>query len=184
MRKIVLYIILATLVTGCQTEINLDYNSVNPLFVIEGQTTTKGSEVRITRTSDMDQWVDTTPVSGASVTVIDEYGFSYPLSLNDSGVYYSYEALPVNYGDSYILKVDIEGESFLSESTYVPPVLNLRSEFKEENIAGQSIVYCKVSAQRIVDQDSYYRYKLYHNGVMLLWGVARKLAEDKTPIQL
>ncbi len=74
--KYLKYISLAMLPLACSCEKELDfkYTDIEPILVIEGYQNEEGSSVALTLTTPMDEPMDHTRLTDASVTIEDQIG--------------------------------------------------------------------------------------------------------------
>ena len=59
------------MLSSCEKELDFHYHEVEPQLVIEANLTQEGTTVLLTETTPMDEAMNTTPVTDASVTLID-----------------------------------------------------------------------------------------------------------------
>lgn len=115
--------------TSCQKEINIDLNSSNPKFVIEGQLSDASIDstlVYISKTLNFNQAIAYPLVNDAIVTITDDTNnTNYTLSLLRPGVYFIPNLVGIT-GHQYTLKVGI-GTQFFSSSSIMPSRVNLVS---------------------------------------------------------
>lgn len=62
---------LAVGLTSCEKELDFEYHDIEPLTVIEGYINQDGSSIRITHTTPMDEPMNRTPLTDATVTLSD-----------------------------------------------------------------------------------------------------------------
>ncbi len=104
--------------TSCEKVIDLDLNSENPKYVIEG-IVNKDSlvhYVKITRTLNFDENTAFPTVDNAIVTISDNLGNTTTLSLDSPGIYKTTNYLGVE-GRTYTITVSVDGKTFTSSST-------------------------------------------------------------------
>ena len=117
------------LLTSCQKEIDIDLNSSNPKFVIEGQLSDAVGDstlVHISKTLNFNQAVAYPLVNDALVTLTDNTNNTiYTLSLIRPGVYFIPNLVGIT-GHQYTLKVVIDNQLF-SSSSVMPSSVKLES---------------------------------------------------------
>lgn len=67
----ILAAILMTALTGCEKELDFKYHDIDPIVVIEGELTPDGAKVGITMTTPMDEPMDRTHLTDATVRIED-----------------------------------------------------------------------------------------------------------------
>jgi hypothetical protein len=108
----------AFLLGSCEQVIDLDLNNAEKKYVIEAVITDQPNTARvlITQTKDFDENNDFPGVSGATVSITELGGATYPMVESSQGVYES-AALTASSGKTYQLLVSIGGQTFEGESS-------------------------------------------------------------------
>lgn len=160
---ICLFVLLTFL--GCEKEIDVNLNSIDPKIVIEG-TVVKDSlaKVRITKTKDFNSNNIFELLSGANVVISDSEGNEEILMQNNEGVYTS-QTLRGKEKVTYSLHVEIEGHVFTSVSTM--PVEAKIDSIKMYDIPAFGYSMPMVFFFNPAGSDNYYRNVLYLNGVRM-----------------
>jgi hypothetical protein len=118
MRKILF--LLASLVTfsSCQKEIEIDLNSTNPQYVVEGIITDQVEKysVKITKTVNFSDPNTFPAIRGARVTIADNAGNTETLTETSAGIYQT-QKLQGTSGRTYTLTINAEGKTFTAQST-------------------------------------------------------------------
>lgn len=84
----ILAAILMTGLTGCEKELDFKYHDIDPIVVIEGELTPEGAKVGITMTTPMDEPMDRTHLTDATVRIEDiTEGITYDLSVDEEGFF-------------------------------------------------------------------------------------------------
>jgi hypothetical protein len=123
--KRMLPLLLAPLILGgCQQVVNIDLNKANPHMVIEGNVTDQLGPYSVILSKTGDYFVSALafpPVSGALITVTDNFGQSDTLKEVTSGTYQSsrLQGLP---GRTYSLNIVAEGRPYDATSSMPPKV--------------------------------------------------------------
>jgi len=115
---ILVSILVSTLMFSCQKVIDLDLNSDDPKYVIEG-IVTKGEtthQVKITRTLNFDETKPFPTVDNAVVVISDNLGNATTLTLVSPGIYETTGYLGVE-GRNYTITVTVDGKTFTAQST-------------------------------------------------------------------
>lgn len=120
-------LVLALTLSACTDVIEIDLNSSNPKFVIEGKITNRvgDCEVKITKTTDFFNPDFPPPVHDAEVFIYDNLGDTLALLETFPGVYTHATGTAVT-GRTYILSIKAEGESFSAQSV-MPALVPLDS---------------------------------------------------------
>jgi hypothetical protein len=111
-------LLLTLIFTACSKVIDVDLNSADPQYVVEGAVT-KGETVHrvsITRTLNFDEVGPFPAVSNAVVTITDNLGNSEVLVLVEPGIYETV-AYPGVEGRTYTITVSVDGKVFTAQST-------------------------------------------------------------------
>jgi hypothetical protein len=124
MKQLIIIIIISFLLSSCEKEINIDLNSSDPQFVIEGTITNQPGPyfVKITKTVNFSDGNNFPRVSNASVIISDNLGNSETLTETSPGVYKTNTTTGVP-GRTYNLSVTAEGKTFYASSTMPLPVI-------------------------------------------------------------
>jgi Domain of unknown function (DUF4249) len=124
-----LFLLIATpaLLTSCEKVIDLDLNTAEKKYVIEGFITDQPgtSIVRISQTKNFDEDNTFIGISGATITVRENGGAATPFSETSPGAYEA-SALVGTSGKEYTLSVNVGGKFFSATST-MPQKINLDS---------------------------------------------------------
>lgn len=168
--KKIFYLLFSILALGtmssCEKVIDLDLNSTDPKYVIEG-TVDKDSTIhtiRITRTLNFDETGSYPTVDNAIVTLQDNAGNSCALTLVAPGTYQT-PSYPGVEGRTYTLTVNVDGKTFTSSST-IPTQVYLDSITLVDFGFGPKPTFFPV-ANRMDPAGirNYYRFDLYKNQV-------------------
>jgi hypothetical protein len=103
---------------ACTKIIEVDLNSVDPQFVIEGEISNQTSAytVKISKTVNVTDGNNYPAVKGAAVTINDNVGNKETLTETQSGTYITKKLQGV-VGRTYMLTVIAEGKTFTAQST-------------------------------------------------------------------
>lgn len=178
--------ILACLVvlTACQKEIDINFHTVDPLFVIEGRVTNELTEVLITQTKDMDDVPQWEGYADAVVTVTDDSGHAESLSYTYNGWFYSTSGFIGEPGKTYVLTVETGDEVFTSTSTMSGVASLDNFYFRWLEVMNEKVVFCSLVMTDIPDEENYYCYRVYRNGYSYRWGVFHDRGNDGQEITM
>lgn len=117
MKNIFLASICLIVLSSCEKVIDIDLNSTDPQYVIEGYITNEArpAQVRITKTVNFSETNNFPTVSGATVTIKDDAGNTETLQEVQSGIYET-KILRGATGRTYTLTVNHNGNTFISTS--------------------------------------------------------------------
>lgn len=158
--------------TACEKVIDLDYRDIEPLTVIEGELTESGVRVAVTLTTPVDEPMDRTRLTDATVVITDLTDNSEYALRPDSDGYFTdptqvAKGIP---GHRYRLTVHRDGEAYSMETLMYPPTEIVSAEFN-----WISMPYDKVAVfqARYLDNPAAmgdcYWVKLYRNGEIYSW---------------
>jgi hypothetical protein len=117
MKKIIMIVISVIMMSSCEKEIELDLNSSNPKYVIEGEIPQNElATVKITKTVNFSDSNNFPTVKGAIVTITDEIGTTEQLIETSTGIYKT-QKLKGSEGKTYTLSVKADGNTFTAKST-------------------------------------------------------------------
>ncbi len=156
-------LLFAFALVSCEKVIDLDLNSDDPKYVVEG-TVTKDSTVhtvKITRTLNFDETTAFPTVDNAVVTITDNLGNTTTLALVAPGTYQTSNYLGVE-GRTYTINVSVDGKSFTSSST-MPAQVPIDSLTLEEFSFDPEEPFYALVANRMdpAGVKNYYRFDLY-----------------------
>lgn len=158
------------LATSCERELDFKYHDIAPLTVIEAELTPAGASVAITLTTPMDEPMDRTLLTDASVTLADlTDGKTYVLTADAEGRYR--DSAPGIAGHDYRLTVERDGCRYEAEASMYPPTEIVSLEF---NWIRMPYDYVAVLEGKFLDKEDAdgdcYWIKLYRNGKIYRWG--------------
>lgn len=181
MRKIIVLLVPLVILTSCKKDIDIDYNQIDPLYVVEAYVSDNGMQARISMTNDMDNNDTSSSISGASVTITGSDGSSETLPYVGNGTYKSFVC--GTPGVEYRIDIDLDGHHFSSTSTMQEmPELN-EFHFFWQNVVGQKILMAELLFQDIPNEDNWYFVHLYKNNTGFSWAVKRDEVNPDGEIQ-
>lgn len=158
------------ILASCEKELDFKYHDIEPLTVIEGEITPGGVKVGITFTTPMDEPMDRTRLTDATVTLTDlTEGESYLLEPDSEGFYTG--GRPGVEGHDYRLVVERDGCRYEAEATLYPAVEIEGLEFNWIQMPYDHVAVFQARFRESPDGGSgYYWVKLYRNGEIYQWG--------------
>ncbi len=160
---------LLLLTTSCEKELDIDYHDIEPLTVIEATLTPDGARVGITLTTPMDEPMNTSRLTDASVTLRDlTDGISYTLAPDDEGFFT--DPTPGIAGHEYALTVERADARYEATTTMLPPTEITSMEFNWIKMPYDRVAVLQV---QYLDDPAVagqcYWVKLYRNGEIYKW---------------
>ncbi|MDE5870912.1 MAG: DUF4249 domain-containing protein [Muribaculaceae bacterium] len=157
------------LLSSCEKVIDFDYHDIEPLTVIEGELTSGGARIGITFTTPMDEPMDRTLLTDASVTITDLTDSSlYRLAADAEG--YFTDPTPGIPGHRYRLTVERDGNTYSMETTMYPPTEIVSAEFNWISMPYDKVaVFQARYLDNTADSGDCYWVKLYRNGEIYSW---------------
>lgn len=166
------------LLTACEKELDFDYNSIDPLYVIEGRVTNEITEVIVTKTRDVENGTKPAGLDNALVTLTDGNGLSETLHYQPDGYYRSLNGLIGELGKTYSLSVVIDGEEFTSYSEMNGEAKVDSTYFYWMEAMGDKWLFYRVRFEDRAGEENYYCYRIYRNGEIYTWDVGRDKGSD------
>ncbi|MDE5877575.1 MAG: DUF4249 domain-containing protein [Muribaculaceae bacterium] len=168
-------VIIVLALQGCKKEIDIDYKDIAPITVIEGRLTQQGANVRITMTTPMDEPINLTPLTDATVILTDiTAGSSQTLTINEQGDYVSLTAGITDH--LYELNVK-RGTDIYTARCEMPALV----EISDIAFNWIKMPYDHVAVLQVTFSDfsptitSYYWVRLYRNGEAYMWNLVTDL---------
>jgi hypothetical protein len=173
------------LLTSCEKEIDMDYHTVEPLYVVEAGISEEGAVARISQTQNVTDEIGKSPVSDAQVVITSDNGERCILKLDSAGCYSSSEIKGVE-GREYTIRVQIGDyvtestsqmqEQFSIDDTYMYKVQMLEDE----------VVYYHVDVTGYnTDTIGYFYTLVTRNGKPYKWSILdNKGFDDMTAINV
>ena len=159
------------LLTSCEKEIDMDYHTVEPLYVVEASISEEGAVARISQTQNVTDEIGKRPVSDAQVIISSNYGEQCILNLDSAGCYSSSEIKGVE-GREYTIRVQIGNyitkstsrmqEKFSIDDTYM---------YKEQMLEDEVVYYHVDVTGYKTDSIGYFYALVTRNGEPYKWAV-------------
>ena len=172
MKRSLYYLILTVYILlshSCKKEIDIDYHQIDPITVIEGQLTQKGAEVRITLTTPMNEPMDTTLRTDATVSLTNlTTGEEEYLVPDKTGAFRGDKSGIV--GNEYELHVLRDGNSYTArcKTAAAPQLIGL--EFNWIKMPYDHVAVLQVTfTDNPEETGERYWVRLYRNGKAYMW---------------
>lgn len=154
---------------SCEKELDFKYHAIEPLTVIEGELTSTGARIGITFTTPMDEPMDRTRLTDASVMITDlTDGLEYALTADADGFFTN--PTPGIPGHRYKLTVERDGNTYSMETTMYHATEIVDAEFKWISMPYDKVAIFQV---RYLDNPSgtgdCFWVKLFRNGEVYSW---------------
>lgn len=162
-------ICLTLMLASCEKELDFEYTDIEPLTVIEAELSPEGAKVGITYTTPMDEPMDRTRLTDASVTLADiTDGSVFELHPDADGFFT--DRTPGIVGHDYRLTVERAGCRYEAETTMYPPIKFESLEFNwiampYDHVAVLQGRFCE---NRDTNGECYW-VKIYRNGKIYQW---------------
>ncbi len=161
--------LLLFLLPSCEREIEFDYHSSPPLYVIEAKVSQTQATVLVTTTQDMTDNTRDHNVTSAQVTITSGDSLCQTLTHRSGGRYTA--NIAGKPGTTYQLTVDIDGQRYTASSTMQQrPQMN-SFRFVWQEFMSERILFGDLRLQDIPGQTNYYFMHLYQNGIGYRWAV-------------
>ncbi len=170
--KSLIFMTLAAVICSCEKEIELDYRSVAPVYVVEAFVQNEGqTKVKITTTRDVTDPSPVDPLTDAVVTLTDSEGRKTNFSCDDDGYFRPVVDFEPEAYETYTIAIDVDGQSFVAQSVMQEKVEVDSAKFIMYDIIILNYLILEINFNDIVDVDNYYSYRLYRNGELYCWDV-------------
>jgi hypothetical protein len=166
-----LFGLLLLLFSSCEKEIDMDYHTVEPLYVVEASISEEGAVARISQTQNVTDEIGKRPVSDAQVIISSNYGEQCILNLDSAGCYSSSEIKGVE-GREYTIRVQVGNyitkstsrmqEKFSIDDTYM---------YKEQMLEDEVVYYHVDVTGYKTDSIGYFYALVTRNGEPYKWAV-------------
>jgi|GEM_PF-1470739 len=166
---------------ACQKEITLPYESIDPLYVIEGHVSPGGSSVSVSRTRDMESSdIAGNIVLDAEVKVSAD-GMDYPFTLCEDSLYRPSPFFVPEVGRTYSLSVKVDGLEYTAQSTLMDSVAIDMAGFRTLPIlAFKTWLYS--ATFRDLPGEQYYIWYLYRNGELFAWDMSPDMILEQSVV--
>lgn len=178
MLKRSIYLFLVVLLAACTKDLEIDYNHVEPIPVVEAVLTTGGLSVKLTQTRDMEEPANTETIDNAKISLVrvGDYGYETPVFNRGDGLYsVAYEP---EVGQTYTLDIEIDGTHYVASSEMKEKVEVLSAEFKIQEIFTQQVMTYEFVVNTPADEQAYYCYVTTRADTVYAWGTFRNMGSD------
>ncbi|MDE6649951.1 MAG: DUF4249 domain-containing protein [Muribaculaceae bacterium] len=157
------------LISGCSKDLDLKYHDIEPLTVIEAELTPEGSHIAITLTTPMDEPMDRTRLTDATVRIHDlTSGIIYDLVADNEG--YFTDPTPGIPNHDYMVIIERGGNVYEARTHMYPPTEIVSLEFNWINMPYDQVAVLQAQYLDNPDEDQQcYWIKLYRNGKIYSW---------------
>ena len=174
-RYVLMFFCLISMIS-CKKEIVIDYHEADSRYVVEGNISATGSEIRVSKTNAMDNNSTGSDVDNATVVITGDDGTRATIPFVRNGYYRSkFKAVA---GTEYLLEVDVDGHHFSSTSTMqrTPKMNEFRLVWKK--MLTERYLFGDLRLQDIPNETNWYFMHIYRNGIGYRWAVMK---DDKNP---
>ncbi len=149
---------------ACEDVIDIDLNNAEPKLMIAGTVSNRLEEQQVTISQTVSFGSDNPfdPVSGATVSVVDDRGAVFRFVEEAPGIYRS--RFKGNVGQRYTLQVDIDGQVFTASSTMPTFVLADSIGTGIRNVLNEEQKFISIKYYDPPGIANYYRYSWSVNG--------------------
>ena len=169
MKKAITFLSLClAILTSCEKEIDIDYNSVAPLYVVEANISEDGAVAKLSQTLDVIDTLWNKNIENANVTITGEDGSIYILHHDSAGIYSSKEARGIP-GKRYTIKVEI-GDYVTESSSVMQEAFNVSDSYlyKIEMMSDDEYAL-RIDVEDDGTKASYYYVLVTRNGEPYKW---------------
>ena len=159
---------------SCEKELDMDYRTVEPLYVVEGLVTQDGTSVKVSTTRSIDSNDRKSYyVEDAVIVITSDVGDEDTLSYNSAGRYVS--AVRGEPGVQYYLDVEVNHQtSKFHASSVMQQTPQLESfRFVWRKVFSEDYLFADLRLQDIPDENNYYFMHVYRNHIGYRWAVMR-----------
>ncbi len=163
-QRVVFLLMFCLMLGSCEKVVDLKLKSIDAKYVIEGVVTNElgKCKVTITSTKDVNESNQFGGVSGAIVK-IESKGVGYPLIETSAGIYQS-KTLKGVMGQTYLLTVSLNGQTFTAAST-MPIAEPFQNMYLGSGDFAATRTIVSVSYKDDADTKNYYWFQQYVNNI-------------------
>ncbi len=158
--------------TSCEKVIEIELNEADQRIIVEARLmdTLGGNYVNLSKSGSFYQDNNFDRITGATITISDNQGNSFPLTETASG-FYTNASLQGVSGVTYTLTIDAEGEQITATST-MPPAVSIDSLTLQAPFGGFGGPADKVFAichfNDLPGIENFYKLEAYQNGQKII----------------
>ena len=166
--------------TSCEKEIDMDYHTVEPLYVVEASISEAGAVARISQTQNVTDELRNRPVDNAQIQITSDNGEECTLHLDSAG-YYSSSAIKGVTGHKYTLKVQI-GDYITESTSQMQERFSIDDMYmyKEQMLEDQVVYYHVDVTGYSTDNIGYFYTLVSRNGKPYKWSIMRNRGYGET----
>lgn len=165
LKKYIILLVAIYSIVSCSKVIDIDYESIDDLYIVVAELSQEGGTMLMTQSSDMDKPIQNTPITTAEVVAVSEKGESFHFSPDESGIYRTTTPLELETGLDYTLSVKMDNKTFTSTSHLfaAPSVGNV--VFSMQQLSPEmSLTFCTFNIFDTAGEDNYYLYRFRYFG--------------------
>lgn len=164
---------------SCEKEITIDFHSIKPVYVVEGDLTPDKVSVRISTTQDVMDTETQEAISKATVQILSSDGTTWVLEAQADGTYGAKAPFQGNVGWTYELQVGVDQEEYTAKS-HLHRLMEMQVPFFTWSTINDKIqfLYLSILWQDVSYEENYYYYQVYRKGEMYAWNVRDDEGED------
>ncbi len=145
---------------SCSKVIEIDYEVIDPMYVVEATISADGGTLLLAKTSAMDEPAQSDPITSATVSVESSRGETIDFQIDDEGYYQTTDQLSLTAGDDYTLTVEVDEKIFTSTSRlYAEPQIDDISFSLQAFTADMDLIFCTFKIQDPAGEANYFRYR-------------------------
>ena len=168
---IIFIMLLALAFQSCKKELDIRYKDIEPITVIEGQLSLQDAAVRITMTTPMDEPMDSTLITDATVTLSDLTSGSSEALIPDRFGVFTGSGMGIT-GHQYELRVLCDGKSYTACCEMPAPADLLALEFNWMKMPYDRVAVLQVTfTDNSENEGDCFWVRLYRNGKAYMWNI-------------
>ena len=143
--KYIFSVCVIIMIVSCTKELDVDYKTIEPFYIIQGQITDQPAKVLLTKSRNVNEKDAGTGVAEAVMELSDDLGKSEILEYREDGYYHSPSGWSGETGRTYTLKAKIAGKEYSATSVMKPAVTLDSVDFMWVSSAGMKMLLMKCS---------------------------------------
>lgn len=168
MYKLLYFFLVSLLLVSCKKDLDFEYHKINPILVIEGQLSQNGCEVRLTNTTPMNEYMDTTHLTDACILLKDlSDGTSRELVCGADGIFKDYNPGIIEH--SYELEIIHNENNYTSSCKMRQSTEITNLEFSWLKMPYDYVAILEIKFKEIPSKETYYWIKIYRNNEAYQW---------------
>ncbi len=169
MKNIFALVAIVALLTSCVDEISMDYNTIDPIPVIEAIADQDGTLVCLSQTRNMDSAPTVSDMSSADIVLTVDGTKSYTFVYLGSGKYFA-PYVPQTTDSICHLSVMLDGQTYENTSVITTPPVITDSKLLWEPLWDTRMAMYRLYVLSPSDEVQYYLYRAYRNNKGYQWG--------------